>query len=276
MLKNFFRRTPPLKDALNESILALGRQKRKLEIIDSKLKARRSELFRLCTSALEKKSSERAKIYANEIAEIKKVQEKVSNGILLLEQLTLRMETLRELGTTFAQLEPTLEAVRQVSDQLSEIMPEVSGELMHIGSCLNSVMAEMKIPLSSEAEVTVFSETNENEEILDEASACIRGRLIQQLPEPPKEIDLVAPMQFGGGGRLTRGVSQPSAGSTMDEEKALLYHLERNEGVLDFRELSSKFGMNERQVTRLIESLSKKGLIRIMTASEAIASDGDQ
>lgn len=275
MLKNFFRRTPPLKDALNESILALGRQKRKLEIIDSKLKARRSELFRLCTSALEKKSSERAKIYANEIAEIKKVQEKVSNGILLLEQLTLRMETLREVGTTFAQLEPTLEAVRQVSDQLSEIMPEVSGELMHIGSCLNSVMVEMRIPLS-EAEVAVVSDTIENEEILDEASACIRGRLIQQLPEPPKEIDLVAPMQFGGGGRLTRGVSQSPADSTMDEEKALLYHLERNEGVLDFRELSSKFGMNERQVTRLIESLSKKGLIRIMTASEAIASDGDQ
>ncbi|MDI9609485.1 MAG: FeoC-like transcriptional regulator [Candidatus Verstraetearchaeota archaeon] len=83
-------------------------------------------------------------------------------------------------------------------------------------------------------------------------------------------------MKFGGGGRLSRGVSQSPADNTMDGEKALLEHLERNEGILDFRELSSKFGMNERQVTRLIESLSKKGLIRIMTASEAIASDGDQ
>ncbi|MDH7556444.1 MAG: hypothetical protein ACQXXL_06595 [Candidatus Methanosuratincola sp.] len=275
MLKNFFRRTPPLKDALNEAITALGRQKRKLEIIDAKLKARRSELFRLCTSALEKKSSERAKIYANEIAEIKKVQEKVSNGILLLEQLTLRMETLREVGSTFAQLEPTLEAVRQVSEQLSEIIPEVSGELTYIGGCLNSVMTEMRIPLS-EVEVAAISDTIENEEILDEASAFIRGRLIEQLPEPPKEIGMAAPMHFGVEGRLTKGVSHSPEDNTIDGEDVLLKHLERNEGVLDFRELSLKFGMNERQVTRLIESLSKKGLIRIMTASEAIASDGDQ
>ncbi|MBC7127833.1 MAG: hypothetical protein ABC585_01300 [Candidatus Methanosuratincola petrocarbonis] len=275
MLKNFFRRTPPLKDALNEAIISLGRQKRKLEIIDAKLKARRNELFRLCTSALEKKSSERAKIYANEIAEIKKVQEKVSNGILLLEQLTLRMETLREVGSTFAQLEPTLEAVRQVSDQLSEFIPEVSGELMQIGSCLNSVMAEMRIPLS-DLEVAAISDTIENEEILDEASALIRGRLIEQLPEPPQEIGFAMPMQFGAEGHLNKGFSHSRAGSTKDGEEVLLEHLERNEGVLDFRELSSEFGMNERQVTRLIESLSKKGLIKIMTASEAIASDGDQ
>ncbi|MCQ8892669.1 MAG: hypothetical protein NQU41_04725 [Candidatus Methanosuratincola sp.] len=275
MLKNFFRRTPPLKDALNEAITALGRQKRKLEIIDAKLKARRNELFRLCTSALENKSSERAKIYANEIAEIKKVQEKVSNGILLLEQLTLRMETLREVGSTFAQLEPTLEAVRQVSEQLSEIIPEVSGELMQIGSCLNSVMTEMRIPLS-EAQVAAISDTVENEEILDEASAFIRGRLIEQLPEPPKEIGFAAPVQFGAEGALTKSVSRSPVESTKDREEVLLEHLERNEGVLDFSELSSKFGMNERQVIRLIESLSKKGLVKIMTASEAIASDGDQ
>ncbi|MEN3035642.1 MAG: Snf7 family protein [Candidatus Methanosuratincola sp.] len=275
MLKNFFRRTPPLKDALNEAIIALGRQKRKLEIIDAKLKARRNEIFKLCTSALKNKSSERAKIYANEIAEIKKIQEKVSNGILLLEQLTLRMETLREVGSTFAQLEPTLEVVKQVSDQLSEIIPDVSGELMQIGSCLNSVMAEMRIPLS-DVETAAISDTAESEEVLDEVSAFIRGRLIERLPEPPKEIGFAAPVHFGAEGRLTKSVSHMPVGSTKDEEEVLMEHLERNEGVLDFRELSSKFGMNERQVTRLIESLSKKGLIRIMTASEAIASDGDQ
>ncbi|MEJ5292732.1 MAG: hypothetical protein WHS82_03960 [Candidatus Methanosuratincola sp.] len=275
MLKNFFRRTPPLKDALSEAIINLGRQKRKLEIIDVKLKARRRELFRLCTSAIEKKSSERAKIYANEIAEIKKVQEKVSNGILLLEQLMLRMETLREVGSTFAQLEPTLEVVRQVSDQLSEVIPEVSGELMHIGNSLNSVMAEMRIPLS-EIEVAAISDTIENEEILDEASAFIRGRLIEQLPEPPKEIGSAVPINSIGTGLLEKNTSRPQVDTRIEGEEALLEHLERNEGVLDFRELSSKFGMNERQVTRLIESLSKKGLIRIMTASEAIASDGDQ
>ncbi|MBC7120591.1 MAG: hypothetical protein H5T33_03305 [Candidatus Methanosuratus sp.] len=272
MLKNFFRKTPPLKDTLNEAIMALWKQKRRLEITDARLKARRSELFRLCTSALEKKSSERAKIYANEIAEIKKIQEKVSNSILVLEQLTLRMETLREVGSTFAQLEPTLEGVRQVSEQLSEVIPEVSGELMHIGSCLNSVLAEMRVPLSG-VEIAAISDTVEGEEILDQASKFIRGRLLEKLPEPPKDFGFGTSLQPRSDRHLADLNSQ--ADHVKAREKELLDYLDKSDGVLDLKELGSRFGMNEMEATRLIESLSKKGLIKIMTAIEAVASDGD-
>lgn len=270
MLKNFFRKTPPLKDTLDDVIIALGRQKRKLELIDAKLKARRSELFRLCTQALQKKSSERAKIYANEIAEIKKMQEKVSNGLLILEQLMLRMETLRDIGSTFAQLEPTLEVVRQVSEQLSEVIPEVSGELERIGSCLNTLIAETKMPVA-EVELIAISDSNENEAILDEASNYLRGRLMERLPEPPKGISHGAMPS-----RVCDLSSRPIPRvNDREKEMAVLEYLEENGGMLDVKECEERCGIDERQLTRVIESLSKKGMIKILTASEAIADDGN-
>ncbi|MDI9644062.1 MAG: hypothetical protein QFX35_02445 [Candidatus Verstraetearchaeota archaeon] len=274
MIKKFFRRTPPLKDTLDEVIRGLWEQRRKLEIIDAKLKGRKAELFRQCSSAMEKKSSERAKIYANEIAEIKRIQDKVSNGILLLEQLSLRMETLREIGSTFSQLEPTLEAVRQVSEQLSEVIPEVSGELMHIGSCLNAVMSEIRIPLPEELSAIVDSV--ENEEILDEASNYLRGRLIEKLPEPPKDTPIPNVTSPGGEGFPKQVVVRRiNKANGRDKEKILLEYLEKNDGMLDVEDCALKCEMKEDELAKTMESLSKKGLIKIMTASEAIANDGN-
>lgn len=115
MFMRFFKRAPPLKDTLNDSIIRLTQQKRKLEILSLKIKSREKALFNSVTIALERKDPERARIYANELTEVKKVQKNVKKSILILEQLIIRMETLKEFGTAFAQLKPAIEVVKQVS-----------------------------------------------------------------------------------------------------------------------------------------------------------------
>jgi len=284
VLKNFFKKTPPLKDALDETILKLSNQKRKLEMLNLKLQSRNSMLFDSCAKAFEKKDAERANIYANELSELKKVQKTVNNGLLLLEQLVLRLETLREIGSTFAQLQPTLEVVKNISTQLSEVMPAVSNELSQIGNTLNDAMFAMKIEMNDEVMMRI-PESCMNDEIIEEASRCIYDKLEAELPEPPKEIAMRRAIALGGddGEDEIFFKLEPAPRIVMDRTKnengnetALMAYLNKKRGNFDFGECMAHCGMSEKELVKVIEGLSRKGLLRMQTIEGAIANDGSK
>ncbi|MEM3365644.1 MAG: hypothetical protein QXM93_04420 [Candidatus Methanomethyliaceae archaeon] len=255
MFKRFFKRAPPLKDALNDAIIRLTQQKRKLEILSLKIKSREKALFDSVTIAIERKDPERAKIYANELAEVKKVQKNVKKSILVLEQLVIRMETLREFGTAFAQLKPTLEVVKQVSDQLSEVMPEVSNELSNIGSVLGDALIGVNINLMQEELIKMPN----CDEIIEEAASYLSEKIENELPVPP--IGLRAAVAIGGESDEEFLVS---SGGNIDPDEAVLSYLKENQGKLNIKECSRLFQIPEEEIPKIVESLSRKGLIKIL------------
>ena len=286
MKLNFFKRAPPLKDALEETIIRLRQQQRKLELLDSRLKSRATTLFDSCSSAMTKKDADRAKIYANELTEVKKVRKTVTNGLLLLEQLVLRMETLKEIGSTFAQLQPTLEVVKNISGQLSEVMPEVSNELSEIGSALDDAMISMNIGLEQEALVHI-PESAMNDEILDQACEFLKDRLDSELPSVPNEVIVRKAIAIGGceeeagtDEEFDFAPVQNKMAAVNDfepmKERALLEYLKENGGSLEFGDCSSRCRIAERDLPKVIEGLSKKGLIRIQTVEEAVVIDNER
>ncbi len=286
MKLNFFKRAPPLKDALEETIIRLRQQQRKLELLDSRLKSRATTLFDSCSSAMTKKDADRAKIYANELTEVKKVRKTVTNGLLLLEQLVLRMETLKEIGSTFAQLQPTLEVVKNISGQLSEVMPEVSNELSEIGSALDDAMISMNIGLEQEALVHI-PESAMNDEILDQACEFLKDRLDSELPSVPNEVIVRKAIAIGGceeeagtDEEFDFAPVQNKMAAVNDfepmKERALLEYLKENGGALEVGDCSSRCRIAERDLPKVIEGLSKKGLIRIQTVEEAVVIDNER
>lgn len=286
MKLNFFKHTPPLKDTLEETIIRLRQQQRKLELLDGRLKGRATTLFDSCSTAMRKKDADRAKIYANELTEVKKVRMTVTNGLLLLEQLVLRMETLKEIGSTFAQLQPTLEVVKNISEQLSEVMPTVSNELSQIGSALDDAMIRMDIGAGQESLVHI-PESALNDEILDQACECLKNKLDSDLPQVPNEVivrkaiaigedeeDEVADDEFD----FSPIQSNMNAGNDLEpvKEKVLLEYLKENGGSFKFRDCSSRCRISEDELPIVIEGLSKKGLIKIQTVEEAKAYDNER
>jgi len=283
---NFFKRAPPLKDALEETIIRLRQQQRKLELLDSRLKSRATTLFDSCSSAMTKKDADRAKIYANELTEVKKVRKTVTNGLLLLEQLVLRMETLKEIGSTFAQLQPTLEVVKNISGQLSEVMPEVSNELSQIGSALDDAMISMNIGVGQEALVHI-PESAMNDEILDQACEFLKNRLDSELPSVPNEVIVRKAIAIGGANEeegtdeefdFTPVQNRMVAVNDFEpmKERALLEYLKENGGSLEFGDCSSRCRSSEKDLPKGSEGLSKKGLIRIQTVEEAMVIDNER
>ncbi|HRU81682.1 MAG TPA: hypothetical protein P5168_03935, partial [Candidatus Methanomethylicus sp.] len=261
-------------------------QQRKLELLDSRLKSRATTLFDSCSSAMTKKDADRAKIYANELTEVKKVRKTVTNGLLLLEQLVLRMETLKEIGSTFAQLQPTLEVVKNISGQLSEVMPEVSNELSEIGSALDDAMISMNIGLEQEALVHI-PESAMNDEILDQACEFLKDRLDSELPSVPNEVIVRKAIAIGGceeeagtDEEFDFAPVQNKMAAVNDfepmKERALLEYLKENGGALEVGDCSSRCRIAERDLPKVIEGLSKKGLIRIQTVEEAVVIDNER
>ncbi|MGQ9760188.1 MAG: hypothetical protein ACUVQ5_06455, partial [Candidatus Methanomethylicaceae archaeon] len=262
LFKIFFKRAQPLKDVLNDSIIRLMQQKRKLEILSLKIKSREKVLFDAVTSAMERKDPERAKIYANELAEVKKVQKNVKKSVLILEQLIIRMETLREFGAAFAQLKPTLEVVKQVSDQLSEVMPDVSNELSNIGSVLGDALMGININVMQE---DLLIKMPNCEKILEEASNVLSERIENELPLPPIEVRTA--VAIGGEGEEGFLVTHNKDNELTPDEAILLY-LRENQGRLNIKECSKICRIPENDIPKIMESLSRRGLIKIMIVEE--------
>jgi len=279
LFKRFFKRAPPLKDALDDTIIRLNQQRKKLDILSCKVKSRERTLFESCTIALQKKDSERANIFANELTEVKKVHKTVTNGTLLLEQLILRMETLREVGSTFAQLKPTLEVVKQISGQLSEVMPEVSNELSSIGSLLDDAMISMNIDVSQDM-IMRIPDSVMGEEIIEQASNVLRSKIEEELPVPPKEEGYARAIVLGGDEAevevpIPRAVTN-TAKSMGNKEESVLVYLRTNGGEFDLGECSKCCKVPESEIPDIIEGLSRKGLIRILTVEGAVTNDGSK
>lgn len=281
MKLNFFRRAPPLKDALEDTIFRLRQQQRKLELLDSRLKGRTATLFNACSMATNKKDVDRAKIYANELIEMKKVRKTVSNGLLLLEQLVLRMETIKEIGSTFAQLQPTLEVVKNISGQLSEVMPEVSSELSNIGSTLDDAMISMNIGVGQETIVQI-PESAMNTEILNQAFEVLKDKFDEDLPALPNDVIIQKAIAIGGeeGSEEDEFDLAPvqTKASTLNDfkasrEEALLSYIKERGNTFEFSECSNRCRISESDLPKAIEGLSRKGLIRIQTIEEAVVHD---
>lgn len=216
------------------------------------MKSREKSLFEFITAAMERKDSERAKIYANELSEVKKLQKKVHKGILMLEQLIIRMETLREFGTAFAQLKPTLEVVKQTAEQLNEFMPEVSNELANIGSFLQELMVDFNIKEMED----VIIKMPECDKIIEEATSILNEKLENDIPLPPIDDKKIKTAIAIGGQEFLSYERQPN--------ELLLNYLVKNEGIFDLEECSKSCKIPKEEVIKIIESLSRRGIIKIL------------
>ncbi|MCS7098668.1 MAG: hypothetical protein NZ922_06795 [Candidatus Methanomethyliaceae archaeon] len=221
-----------------------------MEVLDIKMRSREKTLFEFVTAAMKRKDSERAKIYANELSEVKKLQKKVHDSILMLEQLIIRIETLREFGMAFAQLKPTLEVVKQTANQISEIMPEISNELTNIGNFLQELMINVNI---KEME-NVFIKMPECDKIIEEATNVLNEKLEKEIPLPPIDKKIKTAIAIGGNEEFFN-----------DEKNELfLNYLIKNEGGFDLEECSRACEVSKEEIIKIMENLSRRGVIKIL------------
>ena len=84
--------------------------------------------------ALKKNNREKAAMCATELAEVRKLVKFLYNVQLAIERVILRLETIKELGDIVSDLKPALRLLQNVSQELFQVLPDVSSELNNVNT----------------------------------------------------------------------------------------------------------------------------------------------
>jgi division protein CdvB (Snf7/Vps24/ESCRT-III family) len=132
----------PLKQRLDFAVRRLTLQVNKLDQASERFSQKDRSLFAKLVDAYSKHDTARANIYANELAEVRKMAKLVMNARLALDQVMLRIQTCTELGDVVANLGPAIGVLRSLGSCMGGVLPEAESELGEIGNMLSGLMFE--------------------------------------------------------------------------------------------------------------------------------------
>jgi division protein CdvB (Snf7/Vps24/ESCRT-III family) len=186
-LRSAFNNPGPLKPRLDALMHQMQVVMAKLDTSMAKIRDRDSALFAKTVAAVQKHENQRASMFANELAEVRKVGKMVTQSKLALEQIVLRLNTITELGDIVATLAPATSIVRNVKQDIVGVMPDAEGELGEVSSLLSGILVDAG---SMGGYSLNFEVANEEAEMaLSEAAAVAESRMKEKFPELPQQAE---------------------------------------------------------------------------------------
>jgi division protein CdvB (Snf7/Vps24/ESCRT-III family) len=185
-LRNAFNNPGPLKPRLDALMHQIQIVMAKLDNSMAKIRERDSSLFAKTVAAVQKHENQRASMFANELAEVRKVGKMVTQSKLALEQIVLRLNTITELGDIVTTLAPATSIVRNIKDDLIGVMPDAEGEMGEVSNLLSGILVDA----GSMGGYTMNFETanEEAERALSEAAAVAESRMKEKFPDIPQSV----------------------------------------------------------------------------------------
>jgi len=173
----------PVRDKITQTIFKLNMVQHKLDDSRLRMEQKHKTLFNKCVRSQEMKDSQTAVMYANECAQLKKIAQTITSSHLALEQVVLRLETVKDFGDVAAEIMPAASVIRSIKGQLSGVIPEVSMQLGSISSTLDSLVLEVGEATGQSWNTMVAGD--EAEKILSEASIIAEQKIKEGFPELP-------------------------------------------------------------------------------------------
>ncbi|AHC50938.1 hypothetical protein SUSAZ_02300 [Sulfolobus acidocaldarius SUSAZ] len=173
----------PLKYRLVQAQYRVRSMVSRLDVYIGRMQERDKVLFERVVESQMSKDQSRAAMYANELAEIRKITKQLLTTQIALEQVSLRLETVTELGDIFANLIPVMGVINELKTSLKGVMPELSIELGELGEGLQEIVIEA----GEFSGVSGISATYSPEarQILEEASVVAEQRMKEKFPSLP-------------------------------------------------------------------------------------------
>ncbi len=206
-----------------------------------------------------------------------------------MERIILRLETLKEFNSAFADLKPVLKNLQSVTKGLSSFMPQMAFEMERVNESIFEVMTMSKID-SSKLEMPTDIKTPGGEAVLAEVAEFLEEQITEKLPEPPTSapvMETTQPQQRVVKKRqmvaLTAScseISEPRAPHKVvsykgtevkritwtvnDElEASVLEYAKRLEGQLDITQCANELQVACGEIEKTLETLGVKGKIKI-------------
>jgi division protein CdvB (Snf7/Vps24/ESCRT-III family) len=170
-----------LKQQINTVIQRIEGQKNKLNNASKRFEQRDSTLFKRITRALTERDEMRANVLASELAEIRKVEKMLMHAGLALESVSIRLNTVSELGEVITVLAPAAGVLNNIRGSMSGIFPEAGKEMENIGTLLTDIVSTTNQDI--ERPVDIKSASLEATKILKDAELAANKKLQEKFPE---------------------------------------------------------------------------------------------
>ena len=182
-LRDTVRTPTPLKSQIEQANRQIRILISQLDTSVGRIKQRDSTIFKGVVTSLAKHDTQHAAVYANELSEVRKMGQMVTQAQLALEQISLRLGTITDLGEIATTLAPAVSVIKNMKEGLRMAIPEADKEMGEISGLLSSIL----IDASATAGISLnFDAANEDaQKVLEEAAVVAEQRMKESFPEIP-------------------------------------------------------------------------------------------
>ena len=155
----------------------------RLSQVQNKLKQNNDHIFKKIVEAKLARNESRARTYAIELQEIRKIKNKIAGAKLAMEQIKLRLGTVSELGDIVVTLSPCMSLIKGLAPSISSLMPQINASMQDLPNMFEDLLSNSSLSLDSMT--TPYQGNSDTEAILQEAHNVLEGRTRNTMPEPP-------------------------------------------------------------------------------------------
>ena len=183
-LKESLRPQGPLKPRIETAVNKLQLQTSKIDTMVTKLNERDASLFRRVVDAMQRHDTDSAKVLSNELAEVRKISKTLGGAKMALEQVSMRLSTIHDMGDAMVALGPAMASIKGLKPSLGRFVPGADSEISNMHNMLGSIMTESLQSNGLGIEVNAQGGA-EIDQIMMEASAVAEQKVNDRFPSIP-------------------------------------------------------------------------------------------
>jgi division protein CdvB (Snf7/Vps24/ESCRT-III family) len=267
-------------DYKNKIVLALKEieiQRRELEGLKVRLSERRQRLFDSTVRALQEKNKSKANVYANEHTELRKTIRIVEASELALTQVSLRLQSIMEVGDAMIHVGAAFKSLKSVSKTMEGFVPALDATSASINNTLTETMAQMG---QISPGITVDVHTENAEELVEQARKfaeeqaeqlkrslhVMPSRYEQEIHQTDDHIPILATGDDGEENVVLGTIFGPPNNPKVEGE--VLRYATAHDGVIDISETSMSLGIPQDEVEHSMIRLVAAGKVKSQHRSE--------
>jgi division protein CdvB (Snf7/Vps24/ESCRT-III family) len=195
-LKESLKNQGPLKPRIETAVNKLQLQTSKLDTMITKLNERDASLISRVVDSMQRHDTDTAKVLSNELAEVRKISRTLGQAKMALEQVSMRLSTIHDMGDAMVALGPAISSIKSLKPSLGRFVPGADGEINNMQSLLSGIMMDSLQGSGMGVEINTGGGAD-IDQIMMEASAVAEQKVNDKFPSIP-----------GGSVRISDGGSQ--------------------------------------------------------------------
>ena len=172
-----------LKNRISDAGKKMEYQILRLDQVHNKLVQNHEQIFKKIVEAKLTRNESKARTYAIELHEIRKIKNKIASAKLTMEQIKFRLSTVSELGDIVVTLSPCMSLIKGLAPSISGLFPQINTSMQDLPNMLEDLLTDST--LSPEPIIQSYQGSADTDSILEEAHNVLEGKIKNSMPEPP-------------------------------------------------------------------------------------------